>query len=80
MTKTEDPVLIVSVHVDRLDAAVAIEFKRTMQNETLDGPKIVVFDWSAVYFIDSSGLGAIVPSMIPVMVSIMIAMVRSMRA
>ena len=34
-----------------------------MQKQTLDGTKIVVFDWSAVYFIDSSKLGAIVASM-----------------
>ncbi len=62
-TKTVDPVLIMSVNEDRIDAAVAIEFKDAMRAETLAGPKIVVLDLSTVNFIDSSGLGAIVASM-----------------
>ena len=62
-TKTVDPVLIVSVNEDRIDAAVAIEFKDAMRAETLDGPKIVVLNLSSVNFIDLSGLGAIVASM-----------------
>ena len=39
-TKTVDPVLVVSLNEDRMDAAVAIEFKDAMHAETLDGPKI----------------------------------------
>ena len=62
-TKTENPILIVSVNDDRIDAAVAIEFKDAMRTETLDGPKIMVLDLSAVNFIGSSGLSAIVASM-----------------
>ena len=61
-TKTVDPVLVVSLNEDRMDAAVAIEFKDAMHAETLDGPKIFL-NLSSVNFIDSSGLGAIVASM-----------------
>lgn len=61
-TKIVDPVLIMTVNKDRIDAAVAIEFKDAMRSETLDGPKIVVLDLSTFNFIDSSGLGAIVAS------------------
>jgi anti-sigma B factor antagonist len=53
----------VSLNEDRMDAAVAIEFKDAMHAETLDGPKIVVLNLSSVNFIDLSGLGAIVASM-----------------
>ncbi len=53
-TKTENPILIVSANDDRIDAAVAIEFKDAMRTETLDGTKIVVLDLSAVNFIDQA--------------------------
>ena len=53
-TKTENSILIVSVNDDRIDAAVAIEFKDAMRTETLDGTKIVVLDLSAVNFIDQA--------------------------
>lgn len=62
-TTTEDHLRIVSVTNDRIDAAVAIEFKDAMRAETDGGPKTVILDLSKVNFIDSSGLGAIVASM-----------------
>jgi anti-sigma B factor antagonist len=62
-TKTEDSFRIVSVQDTRIDAAVAIEFKDAMRQQTDDGPDIVILDLSQVQFIDSSGLGAIVASM-----------------
>ncbi len=54
---------IVTVVENRIDAAVAIKFKDRMRELTVDGPKRVILDLSAVQFIDSSGLGAIVASM-----------------
>ncbi|SDX48212.1 anti-sigma B factor antagonist [Ruegeria halocynthiae] len=54
---------IISVHCDRIDAAMAIQFKDDMRAETQTPAKRVVLDLSAVEFIDSSGLGAIVASM-----------------
>lgn len=54
---------IVTVRADRIDAALAIRFKEDMRSETADGPDRVVLDLSAVEFIDSSGLGAIVAAM-----------------
>ena len=53
-TKTENPILIVSANDDRIDAAVAIEFKDAMRTETLDETKIVVLDLSAVNFLDQA--------------------------
>ncbi len=54
---------IISVHCDRIDAAMAIQFKEDMRAQTQSGAKRVVLDLSTVEFIDSSGLGAIVASM-----------------
>lgn len=62
-SKIEDRARIVTVGDARIDAAVAIEFKDAMRAETADGPDLVVLDLSAVGFIDSSGLGAIVAAM-----------------
>jgi anti-sigma B factor antagonist len=62
-SRTEDQFRVVSVKGDRIDAAVAIEFKDAMRAETDGGPEVVILDLSEVGFIDSSGLGAIVASM-----------------
>lgn len=62
-SKTEEQLRIVSVQDSRIDAAVAIEFKDAMRQETDGGPELVVLDLSQVDFIDSSGLGAIVAAM-----------------
>lgn len=61
--KTEEQLRIVSVGDKRIDAAVAIQFKDAMREQTDGGPDIVVLDLSNVEFIDSSGLGAIVAAM-----------------
>ena len=62
-TKTEEALRIVSVHEERIDAAVALEFKDAMRLETDSGTETIVLDLTMVKFIDSSGLGAIVASM-----------------
>ncbi len=62
-SRTENSLQIVSVSDERIDAAVAIEFKDAMRSQTETGSDIVVLDLSEVQFIDSSGLGAIVASM-----------------
>jgi len=54
---------IVTVNETRIDAAVAIQFKDAMRTETAEGPDHIILDLSAVDFIDSSGLGAIVATM-----------------
>lgn len=53
-------VLIARVAQDRIDAASAIQFKDRMREIALGGSGPVVLDLSAVGFIDSSGLGAVV--------------------
>jgi anti-sigma B factor antagonist len=58
-----DNARIITVGADRIDAAVAIRFKEDMRAQTDGGPDRVILDLSAVQFIDSSGLGAIVASM-----------------
>ncbi len=64
LTSTEaDGAQIVTVNADRIDAAMAIQFKEDMRSETESGPARVILDLSLVQFIDSSGLGAIVASM-----------------
>lgn len=61
--KTEGPVQIVTVMDERIDAAVALEFKETMRQVTQTAPASVILDLAGVTFIDSSGLGAIVATM-----------------
>lgn len=54
---------IITVNAERIDAAIAIQFKENMRTETAAGPDHVILDLSGVHFIDSSGLGAIVAAM-----------------
>lgn len=62
-SKLEGPFKVVSVEETRIDAAVAIEFKNAMRQETEDGIGTIVLNLTSVNFIDSSGLGAIVAIM-----------------
>lgn len=64
LTTTDlDNTRIVSVNAERIDAAMAIQFKEDMREKTDPGPDRVILDLSSVTFIDSSGLGAIVAVM-----------------
>ncbi|MCA0870773.1 STAS domain-containing protein [Seohaeicola saemankumensis] len=64
LTTTEtDGARIITVNADRIDAAMAIQFKEDMREKTDPGPERVILDLSSVTFIDSSGLGAIVAAM-----------------
>ena len=58
-----DGLTVVTVAVDRIDAAGAIAFKEAMRNATDGGAGPVILDLGVVDFIDSSGLGAIVAVM-----------------
>lgn len=62
-SKVTDGLQIVTVDAERIDASGAIRFKEEMRSETASGATRVVLDLTAVDFIDSSGLGAIVASM-----------------
>jgi anti-sigma B factor antagonist len=62
-TKEIDGVQIVTPLTDRIDAAVAIQFKDAMRAATAESSARVVLNLNQVIFVDSSGLGAIVSSM-----------------
>jgi len=55
--------LIVTVPGDRVDAAIAIQFKDKMRELTATAHRRVVLDLCHVDFLDSSGLGAVVAAM-----------------
>jgi anti-sigma B factor antagonist len=61
-TTLHDGTLIITVPEPRIDAAMAIRFKDAIRAATENGPDRVILDMSAVLFVDSSGLGAIVAS------------------
>lgn len=58
-----DGALVVRLGEERLDAAIAIQFKDRMREMTAQPSGRVVLDLSRVAFVDSSGLGAIVSVM-----------------
>ena len=58
-----DGARVVRVNEDRIDAAVAIQFKDRMRELAAGAGARVVLDLGRVGFVDSSGLGAIVAVM-----------------
>lgn len=56
-------VQVIEIDADRIDAAIAIQFKDGMRGLLSAHADRVVLDLNGVEFIDSSGLGAIVASM-----------------
>lgn len=56
-------VQIVTLMEERLDAAVAIQFKDRMRAFSAQGAERIVLDMAAVRFLDSSGLGAVISAM-----------------
>ena len=60
---TTEGAQIITVHLERIDAAITIQFKEDMRRETETDATRIVLDLAGVEFIDSSGLGAIVASM-----------------
>ncbi len=58
--RKEGDILIVKVLNNRLDAQAAEDFKEKMSGYISDGNSRIVLNMSAVDFVDSSGLGAMV--------------------
>ncbi len=58
--RKEGDILIVEVLNNRLDAHAADDFKERMAGYISDGNSQIVLNMSAVDFVDSSGLGAMV--------------------
>ena len=63
LTETRGDMLVVRVMEDRIDAAVAIQFKDRMRVLVDSAAPRVLLDLSRVVFLDSSGLGAVVAVM-----------------
>lgn len=63
VSRQENGVHVITAQTDRIDAAVAIQFKDRMRDATQEEADRVVLNLEQVEFIDSSGLGAIVASM-----------------
>lgn len=62
-TAVYNGILVITVDENRIDAAVAVRFKDMMKQLTGRASGRVIVDLSAVNFVDSSGLGAVVGSM-----------------
>jgi anti-sigma B factor antagonist len=60
VAETRGELLIVRAEDERIDAAVAIQFKDRMRDLIRSDAPRVVLDLSRVAFLDSSGLGAVV--------------------
>ena len=63
IAKRSDDILVVCVMEERIDAAVAIQFKDRMREIIQDKAPCVMLDLTRVTFLDSSGLGAVVAVM-----------------
>lgn len=62
-TEANGNVLIVTPTEERLDAAVAVQFKDTIRSFAATAPERLVLDMGHVSFLDSSGLGAVIGAM-----------------
>lgn len=62
-TQTKDDILCVTVEEDRIDAAVAVQFKDAFRQIIATHSGRVVVDMRNVAFLDSSGLGSLVAVM-----------------
>ncbi|MBP9952392.1 MAG: STAS domain-containing protein [Cypionkella sp.] len=61
--ETRGDILVVHANQERIDAAVAIQFKEKMREFAQASSPRVILDMSKVAFLDSSGLGAVVAIM-----------------
>lgn len=62
-SRTENDTLIIGLDEERLDAANAHDFKNDLFKRIDDGHNHIVFDMSAITFIDSCGIGALVSAL-----------------
>ena len=62
-TETIGGASLVTVRAARIDAAVALDFRDRMREIAADAGRRLILDMTAVEFLDSSGLGAIVAAM-----------------
>jgi len=58
--KKEGELTIISLREQRLTAAIASEFSKSVSDIVKSGPETIIMDMSDVSFMDSSGLGALI--------------------
>lgn len=56
-------ITVVTLEEDRLDAAMAVQFKDSIRDVSESGAGHIILDMGSVGFMDSSGLGAVVAVM-----------------
>ncbi|MDY6837851.1 MAG: STAS domain-containing protein [Thermodesulfobacteriota bacterium] len=61
--RREGDILVAKILNDRLDARGADDFRKAMSGFVSDGNRRIILDISAVDFVDSSGLGALVSAL-----------------
>lgn len=59
-TKTINGVLLLTLEENRLDCRLAVDFKDKVTELAAEGSRLIIFNLSAVDFIDSSGIGCLV--------------------
>lgn len=59
-TKIINGILLLALEESRLDCRLAVDFKDKVSELVADGSRLIIFDMSAVDFIDSSGIGCLV--------------------
>jgi anti-sigma B factor antagonist len=59
-TKTVNGILVIYLGEKRLDSRLAVDLKEKVKELIEAGNRLIVFDLSAVDFIDSSGIGCLV--------------------
>ncbi|MEM7219943.1 MAG: STAS domain-containing protein [Pseudomonadota bacterium] len=62
-SREENGKLVLCLEQERLDSAIAVDFKNALFSHIDNGQTRIVFDMSNIKFVDSSGLGALVSAL-----------------
>lgn len=62
-TRADADKMVIEVLENRLDAAIAVQFKDAIRDISSGAPSRVILDLGRVEFLDSSGLGSVVGAM-----------------
>lgn len=62
-SRSDSDKMVVEVLANRLDAAIAVQFKDAVRDISAEAPRRVILDLGQVEFLDSSGLGSVIGAM-----------------